>query len=68
MLGVFSIKLDGQHYHLPPNWLFLYELVFSFQLLGKPVMIITEYMENGSLDAFLRVGKCCLKILKREIL
>lgn len=24
--------------------------------LGKPVMIITEYMENGSLDAFLRVS------------
>ncbi|MEE6514371.1 hypothetical protein FKM82_022408 [Ascaphus truei] len=25
----------------------------------KPVMIITEYMENGSLDAFLRVSCCC---------
>ncbi|CAB1317309.1 unnamed protein product [Coregonus sp. 'balchen'] len=25
--------------------------------IGKPVMIITEYMENGSLDAFLRVIK-----------
>lgn len=24
---------------------------------GKPVMIITEYMENGSLDSFLRVCK-----------
>ena len=24
--------------------------------LGKPVMIITEYMENGSLDSFLRVS------------
>jgi len=23
---------------------------------GKPVMIITEYMENGSLDTFLKVG------------
>lgn len=34
---------------------------------GKPVMIVTEYMENGSLDTFLKVGlkhvydsKCCL--------
>ncbi|TWW72675.1 Ephrin type-A receptor 4-A [Takifugu flavidus] len=25
--------------------------------MGKPLMIITEYMENGSLDAFLRVIK-----------
>ena len=24
--------------------------------LGKPVMIVTEYMENGSLDSFLRVS------------
>lgn len=23
---------------------------------GKPVMIVTEYMENGSLDSFLRVS------------
>lgn len=23
---------------------------------GKPVMIVTEYMENGSLDTFLKVG------------
>lgn len=28
--------------------------------LGKPVMIITEYMENGSLDAFLRVSHAFL--------
>lgn len=29
----------------------------SFTLcLGKPVMIVTEYMENGSLDSFLRVS------------
>lgn len=28
---------------------------FFLKTLGKPVMIITEYMENGSLDAFLRV-------------
>lgn len=25
-------------------------------LLGKPVMIVIEYMENGALDAFLRVS------------
>lgn len=34
--------------------------VKSFVLLllaaGKPVMIVTEYMENGSLDSFLRVS------------
>lgn len=24
--------------------------------LGKPVMIVIEYMENGALDAFLRVS------------
>lgn len=29
---------------------------FLFVSTGKPVMIITEYMENGSLDSFLRVG------------
>lgn len=32
-----------------------YILIFCF--LGKPVMIITEYMENGSLDTFLKVGQ-----------
>lgn len=26
-----------------------------FFILGKPVMIVTEYMENGSLDTFLKV-------------
>lgn len=26
-----------------------------FCILGKPVMIVTEYMENGSLDTFLKV-------------
>ena len=30
--------------------------------LGKPVMIITEYMENGSLDAFLRVSHAFLSV------
>lgn len=29
-----------------------------FTIAGKPVMIITEYMENGSLDMFLRVRLC----------
>jgi len=28
----------------------------SFCPLGKPVMIVTEYMENGSLDTFLKVS------------
>lgn len=27
-----------------------------FFLSGKPVMIVIEYMENGALDAFLRVS------------
>lgn len=27
----------------------------SLCVSGKPVMIITEYMENGSLDTFLKV-------------
>lgn len=27
-----------------------------FFTTGKPVMIVTEYMENGSLDSFLRVS------------
>lgn len=29
---------------------------------GKPAMIITEYMENGSLDSFLRVGIEAVKV------
>lgn len=28
---------------------------------GKPVMIVTEYMENGSLDSFLRVSNLMRK-------
>lgn len=28
----------------------------GFLFAGKPVMIVTEYMENGSLDSFLRVS------------
>jgi len=36
-------------------------LCYSFSnkiclLSGKPVMIVIEYMENGALDAFLRVS------------
>lgn len=31
-------------------------LLFLFVSSGKPVMIVIEYMENGSLDAFLRVS------------
>lgn len=28
---------------------------YTFSFPGKPVMIVTEYMENGSLDTFLKV-------------
>lgn len=40
---------------------FRYQLITSFFATfffspGKPVMIVIEYMENGSLDAFLRVS------------
>lgn len=31
---------------------------FLLSFLGKPVMIVIEYMENGALDAFLRVSEC----------
>lgn len=31
--------------------------IMSSYVIGKPVMIVTEYMENGSLDTFLRVSK-----------
>lgn len=30
--------------------------LFLFPPPGKPVMIITEFMENGSLDTFLKVS------------
>lgn len=30
--------------------------------LGKPVMIVTEYMENGSLDSFLRVSEMHMRM------
>lgn len=39
---------------------FRYQLIIfifvNFFSAGKPVMIVIEYMENGSLDAFLRVS------------
>ncbi len=41
------------------TYMFFLSLSLSLSLslcTGKPVMIITEYMENGSLDAFLRVS------------
>lgn len=34
----------------------LFFFFFPF-FLGKPVMIVIEYMENGALDAFLRVSE-----------
>lgn len=40
----------GQFEH--PNVIFLQGVVTK----SNPVMIITEYMENGSLDTFLRVS------------
>lgn len=40
----------GQFEH--PNVIFLQGVVTK----SNPVMIITEYMENGSLDHFLRVS------------
>lgn len=46
------------HNHLP----FILSLSCSLFFLGKPVMIITEYMENGSLDAFLRVSHAFLSV------
>lgn len=37
--------------------MFVSQLIdFVIPLPGKPVMIVIEYMENGSLDAFLRVS------------
>lgn len=55
-LGAFGIELVDENY-LSPSFPTGYSSVYCvFFHLGKPVMIITEYMENGSLDAFLRVG------------
>lgn len=38
---------------LNQHFFFLY---IHFLNLGKPVMIVIEFMENGALDAFLRVS------------
>lgn len=43
-------SIMGQFEH--PNVIFLQGVVTR----SNPVMIITEYMENGSLDTFLRVS------------
>lgn len=43
-------SIMGQFEH--PNVIFLQGVVTK----SNPVMIITEYMENGSLDTFLRVS------------
>ena len=40
---------------LHSSW-FLTQWLLLYVVPGKPVMIITEYMENGSLDSFLKVG------------
>lgn len=31
-------------------------IFFSFLFSASPIMIVTEYMANGSLDSFLRVS------------
>lgn len=46
------------HNHLPFSLLLPFSSFSPSLPPGKPVMIITEYMENGSLDAFLRVSLC----------
>jgi ephrin-B len=43
-------SIMGQFEH--PNVIFLQGVVTK----SNPIMIITEYMENGSLDTFLRVS------------
>lgn len=57
-------SIMGQFDH--PNVIYLQGVVTR----SNPVMIITEYMENGSLDTFLRVRKdivChCLCYLKKK--
>lgn len=42
----------------------LLSLLLDVSSAGKPVMIITEYMENGSLDTFLKVRPRSWKILQ----
>lgn len=50
-------SIMGQFEH--PNVIFLQGVVTK----SNPVMIITEYMENGSLDTFLRVSSICFIVL-----
>lgn len=57
----------------PANFMVVWDSVFvknkttdSFLFAGKPVMIVTEYMENGSLDSFLRVSNCINTLTNRE--
>ena len=39
---------------------FLRKFIVKFLFAGHPIMIVTEYMANGSLDTFLRVRYCRL--------
>jgi len=50
----------GQFEH--PNVIFLQGVVTK----SNPVMIITEYMENGSLDTFLRVSFSYFIVIKNR--
>ena len=38
----------------------LRKYIMNFLFAGHPIMIVTEYMANGSLDTFLRVRYCRL--------
>lgn len=49
-------SIMGQFDH--PNVIFLQGVVTK----SNPIMIITEYMENGSLDTFLRVSPWCSRL------
>ena len=53
----------------PPDIVDLF-VYLPLLLLGKPVMIITEYMENGSLDTFLKVTmmKKMRKMIPRKMI
>lgn len=56
-------SIMGQFDH--PNVIYLQGVVTR----SNPVMIITEYMENGSLDTFLRVSKCkSINHIRHEII
>jgi len=53
-------SIMGQFEH--PNVIFLQGVVTR----SNPVMIITEYMENGSLDTFLRVSTTTARCLRNN--